>query len=495
MSHGTHACTVCMFEGLETIIISEELQSVLSTNDPPNDEVLPSLLSSLDIALSVSADIDEYIASMESILSRMRRARAPYVLSIKQHKAAMHPIRSIPDDILLEIFKWHSWSGLEEQYCAPWALSFVSQRWRALALSYSSLWSTINIPARGLKNDEDYSNLASQWSILLPRSRDCDLFVQIVSNLDHVDVVLRLLSHTTRRWRYLTIKTSSLCFLSDNSFNRLTHLVLFGNSVYTERVSMFMRAPNLSSCTLYGQVNIDLLWDRITTYSCSSEGLRYVHRCTAVEHLSLTFDSMRGDASNIFPSGVPAALNLPMVRSLSMSHRSSPQATPRDISQYLHVPLLSALTIRSQTRPLPRFPIPLPHLRALCIESQAPHTDLSSFLASCSSITSLHARSVDLLQLLPVVAAQSVLLPNLTTLCIDKTLLDHYPQLVVKILESRCHDEGIDGRAAPLVELRISARRFVIRDVKDYLQTHMPRERWNVVCSKVNIIKALCPCN
>ncbi|KAJ7236419.1 hypothetical protein B0H12DRAFT_993573, partial [Mycena haematopus] len=64
-----------------------------------------------------------------------------------RHRAILSPLRRIPPELLGEIFSWTSefsdrvalpWGKFD--IIVPWVLTWVSSRWRAVALSSPSLW-------------------------------------------------------------------------------------------------------------------------------------------------------------------------------------------------------------------------------------------------------------------------------------------------------------------------------------------------------------------
>ncbi|KAJ7438550.1 hypothetical protein B0H11DRAFT_588700 [Mycena galericulata] len=71
--------------------------------------------------------------------------------TFENHKKIMSPVRRVPAEILCEIFWWTlpytRRAGAHTIQQAPWRLGHICKRWRATALQYSPLWSTITLYA------------------------------------------------------------------------------------------------------------------------------------------------------------------------------------------------------------------------------------------------------------------------------------------------------------------------------------------------------------
>ena len=189
---------------MEILAVPNAFSHVFSTNDPPDNTLLTPLRSSLTATRALSAEIEKHLAMMQHV-------KDACTLSIKKHEAAFHLIRSLPDDILLTIFRWHIHSHSETDEMdknipclrLPWTFLQVSRRWRRLALSSPLLWITINV--RQCHNNRS-PTLDAKWNAVIERSVDCDLVVTIddgprLYNTQSIIASLRLLARTTMQWR------------------------------------------------------------------------------------------------------------------------------------------------------------------------------------------------------------------------------------------------------------------------------------------------------
>lgn len=81
--------------------------------------------------------VDEEIRALNSALDRLLDNRRQLVKKSQQLKAILSPIRLLPTEILVEIFKLCRRD--EQDAMFPLDISHVGQRWRGIALSTPSL--------------------------------------------------------------------------------------------------------------------------------------------------------------------------------------------------------------------------------------------------------------------------------------------------------------------------------------------------------------------
>lgn len=149
-------CALCAFNNVNMPnAVDSHAEMLLSTNYPLESAALSAIVSSLGSAQALSAKLDDWILVTKASLKRVQNAKMTVESSILRHRGVLHPIRSIPDDILLTIFDWYTVMAMYRRdamsMCsddAPWTLSHVSRRWRALVLSSPRSWSTGNIHRR-----------------------------------------------------------------------------------------------------------------------------------------------------------------------------------------------------------------------------------------------------------------------------------------------------------------------------------------------------------
>ncbi|KAJ6503749.1 hypothetical protein C8R45DRAFT_973647 [Mycena sanguinolenta] len=113
------------------------ISELLTTNDPPREHELA-------LIRPVAQKTAARLASLDAEISRLWDQRAALA---KSHAGIiLSPLRRMPPEILGEIFSWSApFLGVPNIKDAPWVLTHVSRRWRAIAISKSSLWSQINL--------------------------------------------------------------------------------------------------------------------------------------------------------------------------------------------------------------------------------------------------------------------------------------------------------------------------------------------------------------
>ncbi|KAF9039533.1 hypothetical protein BDZ89DRAFT_895322, partial [Hymenopellis radicata] len=106
------------------------------------------------------ANLDERVALIQATLDTLQEAKKEVDALEAKLKTALHPIRTVPNEVLGEIF-----SALVEASPAPsfqdlqdgnfvdslnmvspvWVVSQVSSRWRETALATSRLWTRVSL--------------------------------------------------------------------------------------------------------------------------------------------------------------------------------------------------------------------------------------------------------------------------------------------------------------------------------------------------------------
>ncbi|PBK59637.1 hypothetical protein ARMSODRAFT_849420, partial [Armillaria solidipes] len=87
---------------------------------------------------------DQEVTLLKSLLSILERELDNAQCDLDNHKSIFAPIRRLPDDLLLCIFKFASHriaNQLSTPSHAPWVLLRVCHSWRNIALTSPTLWS------------------------------------------------------------------------------------------------------------------------------------------------------------------------------------------------------------------------------------------------------------------------------------------------------------------------------------------------------------------
>ncbi|SJL17791.1 uncharacterized protein ARMOST_21353 [Armillaria ostoyae] len=317
--------------------------------------------------------LDERILETQRILDTLISERKQVRSCINDARTLLHPIRTINDDILREIFSWcvHNWEDIAScrhgrhdslgRLEPPWTLSHVSHRWRTISLSSPRLWTSV------ILNFSTYSdlmiphrNVMFKFGLQLERSRGCDLSVSLSSGLagigDHP--ILAMLDTSISRWKYLRadLPPEELKSLSGNSFLRLDTLIVRicarrNSPTRNMKVDTFQSAPQLRTFRSLDDADpsriLLLPWSNLTTYGCSDalnpHNIAILPWLSSVKTLILQFN---GDSKHRTGS---AAISVPSVINLNLHETSkSPGAIYR---------LLASVSFPSATLLNMSFPV------------------------------------------------------------------------------------------------------------------------------------------
>ncbi|KAJ7294073.1 hypothetical protein C8J57DRAFT_1270722 [Mycena rebaudengoi] len=215
----------------------------LSTpNDVPQDSEIHAIRDRIDTGRARLSEIDQIIDHLQSLLVPLRRERQSVLENIEQHLAIISPIRSLPYDVLGEIF---SWTLPQLIFCSiepsqnPWAISRVCTRWRKLALSLPELWSYIRV-------DGHERFPLALLDLQLERSGRFPLSIAFFSGMNAMDAFKLLIEHSDR-WRTVQLRLQSwMCPLLD--LNVTGRLPLLRSLITTYSVP---REQHMSSCKAF----------------------------------------------------------------------------------------------------------------------------------------------------------------------------------------------------------------------------------------------------
>ncbi|PBK64668.1 hypothetical protein ARMSODRAFT_1087800 [Armillaria solidipes] len=261
------ACPTCGIVGPQTSHIDEEPLKV----DP---HLL--LLSSADRQcvqnniLDIEEDIavlDQQIRRLRASLSNLRRVRKQKEDQLKRQKCVVAPIWSLPVEILAEIFilaadDGHCVDNLDTRQSIPRVVSHVCQLWRNVALSTSTLWSTLYFDDTTRRRNDPFPTELLQ--MYLERSKQSPLSFSVNSSND-VTFVLECFASDFHRLHTLEM---TLCLPGWKTLSELVadvpkltilHLSFEGAYIHWRRVDgweepvkVFLSAPLLNDVRLEG---------------------------------------------------------------------------------------------------------------------------------------------------------------------------------------------------------------------------------------------------
>ena len=129
---------------------------------------------------SIIDDLQRKLDFANSGIAEYQRRAQILEEELQKRKRFIAPIRGVPDDVLLEVFKF----ALK---CAPrqiWTFSHVCRHWHQLCRSFARLWSHLEVDLT-----EDRSDLVSKWRERAWRTNqtiDLQLYLEQIGSLKDV---------------------------------------------------------------------------------------------------------------------------------------------------------------------------------------------------------------------------------------------------------------------------------------------------------------------
>ena len=333
--------------------------------------------------------------------------------AIAEHQAILSPLRSLPDDILLTIFRWCTSSDRKGKDClsssrSPWTLSHVCHSWRTLVVASPSLWSNIEIVSRDLNTSTPYEKDALSFKVGLyaGRSAECDLSVIIISlDIDthtaFLDECFTPLLPTAHRWKSLILMIHHIAHatrVEKCRFDRLPKMrIHFGDILARSVYSTTWDVPSIRELSLFTQSSaaVGFPWGRITSYACDKYGICHLPKLVALEHFSLP--ALTSDRLASLSMSFPLVLS--NVRSVSMEQARRKYLPLDRLSDLFFLPSLTTLsvTIKSSNWRFPSFNGCIRHVQQLSIVANiiqplldSDKAELQSFLAGCTSVRAFY---------------------------------------------------------------------------------------------------------
>ncbi|KAF9026804.1 hypothetical protein BDZ89DRAFT_830236 [Hymenopellis radicata] len=333
------------------------LERLRTSNFPATDEeishvrhtILPTVCDDISSIDSKVASLHEVIRSMEEERERLINVRKKYSNLISLHRTLPLEIWS---EIFLHMLSSTSTSNAFDASGSIWKLSHVCQRWRNIALSLHSCWSTMDICfPEAAQHEGDVQRLEA----VIQRSRQGLLDVSLsdhvsdtqTSNPSILKRIFDVVLAESYRWRVLHLSDwgGGLNMLYASLHNRLPRLEAVG--LYCapleleehSAVSVFKDCPRLTKLTLGGgMLGVEFPWDQITELDLSCmdcDGdeeerracIRLIGQCPSLEILSTPYwdpddddDSpiTSSNACKLNATSVPVALTLPLLREASL---------------------------------------------------------------------------------------------------------------------------------------------------------------------------------
>ncbi|KAJ7603813.1 hypothetical protein FB45DRAFT_811734 [Roridomyces roridus] len=187
--------------------------TLMNTNDPPQDSerlYVREVVSKADARL---ACVEDEISRLEDRLKVLLREHALLSEYRTKNVGILSPLRRMPPEILGQIFSWALPTDEQAKSPAyrpnpkdsPWVLTWISSRWRAIAVSTHSLWSLVHVDAAGSL----HSLSMIQTQVQRARGLKIHFYGRQERNAAPQIQLFRFLSEHSNRWEALCLRLTS----------------------------------------------------------------------------------------------------------------------------------------------------------------------------------------------------------------------------------------------------------------------------------------------
>ncbi|KAJ7894821.1 hypothetical protein B0H13DRAFT_2035750 [Mycena leptocephala] len=306
------------------------------------------------------SEIGFEIAALKASISKLKLERK----ILEKHLARyIYPVLTLPNEIISEIFLQSldiSDSSLSGP-ASPLFLGHICQKWRDIALSTPSLWTSISLTITNNAAPDRRLRLLETW---LARSRACPLSISITDNSRQYNgasfthrFVDAIVPHH-RRWQVLRLQMAySDLPQVEGELSLLRELEISVNHCWTPNRSLrkFLRAPKLQTVTqngIYRRLALfPLPWKQLTTLSVSQgtslehvvQILRITSNLTYFAAQLACYSWERGEMEMVDIPSIPPLIHL---RILDLYPKSNTTRTlQRQLLDLLTLPALNYLNI------------------------------------------------------------------------------------------------------------------------------------------------------
>ncbi|KAF8155350.1 hypothetical protein K438DRAFT_1777706 [Mycena galopus ATCC 62051] len=351
---------------VEPTLSSRDFTHLLTSNDVPLDSEIPfvrdiisngensldtldfqiqSLQSTLTRLASRDAQIHSALAGLRDMLGQLTRTRDQMAESVRRHRAVLHPIRCLPQELICDIF---SWALLGEENPTnrprtPWHLALISQSWRRAALSYAPLWCFITFSPSPMmasgaspRSEADKRRAMMEAQLLRSGNMVLDLAWEWEAGKYVESGLLDMVIAHSSRWRILRLTSDQERYSSPSGLDWLSPTT--GRLAQLEKVEVALD-PTLSNRHFP-------VPDVFRT-------------APALRHVALT--------DREFSASSPSNINIPWAQ---ITHYRGNCILPRQLEILAAAPALIECAIQTQHQYMPdnQDMVLLPHLRRLHVE-------------------------------------------------------------------------------------------------------------------------------
>ncbi|KAF7358441.1 F-box domain-containing protein [Mycena venus] len=395
-----------------------------SESTPPSPTALRTRLSQIDSETEqLDARIDELAAEREPIVEALQ--------------TIVYPILTLPTEITSEIFLQHL-TGLHEahddrpwlvdlhtaSHAGPLFLAQVCKAWRAITLSFPSLWCRVRVSSSE-QTLPGRQKILEHW---LPRAGAHPLYLDIMTGLNYRQIppLFATLAPYSLQWRTFSLwLTTPISFSMKEIQGRipLLHKLNVGlNDMcrVSTLITAFSDAPELREVELLNLPPkwISLPWAQLTSLNLAEQD---VGQCLEVLSLTPNLEILSVDLAGLPRNSQPTTVRLDHLHTLKvwLSH-----AKKLPLLAYITLPALKHLHLTLPSRP------PIAPLLGFLTRSECKLHSISLYsdfefaipaLAAMSSISDvslrdIHWTSSDLASLFCRIATDPTFLPQIRSL-------------------------------------------------------------------------------
>ncbi|KAJ7918606.1 hypothetical protein B0H13DRAFT_1992179 [Mycena leptocephala] len=369
---------------------------ILNSNRPPTDPEIPSIRSAIAKERARKTCLDARIAAVQSLLNKLIMDRDASKEDIWKLEGTLSPLRQMPTELITLVFKFASRSKLDDgRNTAPWTISQVCHRWRAIVTSQPSFWAFIDLDFERLGSDR-ISRTKFRLETQLKRSGNLSLHIMFTCRFptlctEQESGLLNILANHCARWEKVQISgplalssESGLACIRGN-VPRLSKLqILFRPPPDEERsLDVFELAPNLREAS----INMGYLGEPLDVMLPFSGLLQYAARNSWDKHLNVlrSASNLVECALEVVNISMPPAIMVALPRLLRLSLSKS------NLLDCLDTPQLEELycsSVNNHLSSLFKRRQPL-RLQKLVLFFPASVTDISTILESVPTITDI----------------------------------------------------------------------------------------------------------
>ncbi|KAJ7759175.1 hypothetical protein B0H16DRAFT_1885093 [Mycena metata] len=184
-----------------TVVTQSPCSEFLRSNHLPPDAILSNVRREIVIAESGMKEIQEQVCGLKRVLDDLELRRRELQNFVATHKQVLAPIRTLPNEILSEIFMQY----VEHRKTGAWLIARVCRSWRETAIASPRLWNRICIlTSFGHRANVSGATIKSMLSLQLQRSAQAPLHISLLPDQRPVGTqeaaILEALFSAAYRW-------------------------------------------------------------------------------------------------------------------------------------------------------------------------------------------------------------------------------------------------------------------------------------------------------